>query len=156
MQDVVIRFTSTTAARSFLATTRRSLAAAEIVASASLPQVPGATRTTYFASTDQVGTGQAITLRDGDYVMVLSTFSAGSANAQPISETDAITMARAQRVAVARAVAAQGDGDRASGPIGWSIAAGFVVVFGAAVCLLAWRRRRNRTTPAWQSGPDAP
>ena len=65
--------------------------------------VPGAHRTTYFASTTQAGVGQAITLRAGVYVTLLSFFSAASGNAEPITQADAVRIARAQQAAMVSA-----------------------------------------------------
>ena len=73
------------------------------MSSGPLPAIPGARRTTYFASTTQAGVGQAITMRAGIYVDLLSFFSAASANAQPITPADAEQVARAQHAAMVAA-----------------------------------------------------
>ncbi len=63
--------------------------------------MPGAS--TYFAATNAGGVGQAITMRAGVYVDLLSFFSAASGNARPMSPADAERIARAQYAAMVRA-----------------------------------------------------
>jgi hypothetical protein len=99
VQDLLLRFPSTRGAQAFVAAARRALAAGEIVSSGPLAGVPGARRTTYFASTTP-GVGQAITMRAGLYVDLLSLFSAASAVAPPITPADAARVAQAQHAAM--------------------------------------------------------
>ena len=103
VQDLLVRFPSPVSAQVFEEAARHSLDSGEIVSSGPLPGVPGAHRTTYFASTSQAGVGQAITMRAGVYVALLSFFSAASGNPQPITPADAVRVARAQQAAMAAA-----------------------------------------------------
>ncbi len=103
VQDLLVRFPSLVGAQVFLQAAQHSLDSGEIVSSGPLPGVRGAHRTTYFASTTQAGVGQAVTLRVGVYVTLLSFFSAASGNAEPITQADAAGIARAQRAAMAAA-----------------------------------------------------
>jgi uncharacterized caspase-like protein len=149
VQDLLIRFPSPVGAQVFLQAAQQSLDSGEIVSSGPLPGVPGAHRTTYFASTTQAGVGQAITLRAGVYVTLLSFFSAASGNAGPITQADAVSIARAQQAAMA---AAPG-GTTPAAPLaprgvrlGWAALA--VAVLAAAVATPLWlRRRRERHGP---------
>ena len=100
VQDLLVRFPAAVGAQVFLQAAQHSLDSGEIVSSGPLPGVPGAHRTTYFASTTQAGVGQAITLRAGVYVTLLSFFSAASGNAGPITQADAVRIARAQQAAM--------------------------------------------------------
>ena len=65
----------------FLQAAQHSLETGEIVSSDPLPSIPGARRVTYFAATNQDGVGEAITMRAGVYVDLLSIFSAATGNA---------------------------------------------------------------------------
>ena len=103
VQDLLLRFSTVAGARTFLSSARHALANGEIVSSRPLPSIPGAERTTYFASTDAAGVGQTVTLRVGDYAVVLSFFSAASDNPAPITAASAERVARAQYDAVVRA-----------------------------------------------------
>jgi len=103
VQDLLVRFPSVVGAQVFEQAAQRSLDSGEIVTSGPLPDVPGAHRTTYFASTTQAGIGQAITMRAGVYVDLLSFFSAAAADPHPITPADAVRVARAQQAAMAAA-----------------------------------------------------
>ena len=149
VQDLLVRFPSPAAAQIFLRSAQHSLDSGEIVSSGPLPSVPGAHRTSYFGSTSQPGVGEAITVRAGDYVALLSFFSAASGDPQPISPADAARVAQAQTAAMA---AAPGGTDPASSVVtptslGWAALA--VAVLAAAVAApLVLRRRRARERAA--------
>lgn len=150
VQDLLVRFPSTVGAQVFLQAAQHSFQSGEIVSSGPLAGIPGARRTTYFASTTQAGVGQAITMRAGVYVDLLSFFSAASGTTQPITPADAEQVAVTQHKAM---VAAPGGTSALStttakkggslGSVG--IAALVVVVLAAAVATPALlRRRRDR------------
>jgi hypothetical protein len=151
VQDLVVRFSSTASARAFLSAAQHSLASGKVVSTAALPTIAGAMRTTYFASTTQVGVGQAITMRSGPYVVLLSIFSSSaSTNTQPITADDAVTIAQSQHAAVAKAATTPAKAQAHARPKtvgrgGWN----FVVaaaLFG--VFYLIWQRRtRRRASP---------
>jgi len=103
VQDLLVRFPSAAGARVFEQAAQHSLDSGEIVSSGPLPGLPGAHRTTYFASATQAGVGQAITMRAGLYVDLLSFFSAAAGDPQPITPADAVRVARAQRAAMTAA-----------------------------------------------------
>ena len=65
VQDLVVRFPTDAGAGAFVGAARRAIAHGEIVSSGPLRSIPGAQRTTYFASTNQAGVGQTITMRSG-------------------------------------------------------------------------------------------
>jgi hypothetical protein len=155
VQDLVVRFSSTSSAQSFVAAVQHSLSAGEIVSSAPLPEIPGAVRATYFGTTTHAGVGQAIALRTGTYVVVLSTFSTTAANAQPINESDAITLARAQRTAAGQAgvrPGARSPRHASRSALGPGIIAAGVL---ATVLLVVWSRRRlsEQTVPGSPQPP---
>ncbi len=153
VQDLLVRFPSTVGAQVFLQAAQHSLQSGEIVSSGPLAGIPGARRTTYFASTTQAGVGQAITMRAGIYVDLLSFFSAASATARPIAPADAERVAVAQHKAM---VAAPGGAAALSpttskkgvslGSVG--VAALVVAVLAAAVATPALLHRRRARTPA--------
>ncbi len=103
VQDLLVRFPNGVGAQVFLLAAQHSLETGEIVSSDPVPSIPGARRVTYFAATNQDGVGEAITMRAGVYVDLLSIFSAASGNAHPISPADAERLAEAQYAAMARA-----------------------------------------------------
>ena len=103
MQDLLVRFPNGVGAQVFLLAAQHSLETGEIVSSDTVPSIPGARRVTYFAATNQDGVGEAITMRAGVYVDLLSIFSAASGNAHPISPADAERLAEVQHAAMARA-----------------------------------------------------
>jgi hypothetical protein len=151
VQDLLVHFPSAPAAEVFLAAAEHALRSGEIVSSGPLPAVPGAHRTTYFSSSTQSGIGEAITVRAGVYVDLLSFFSAASGNTQPITPADAERVAVAQRTAM---VGAPGGAAAAPGPSGrrltpGSVAAAALVVVVLAVALatpaVLRRRRATRT-----------
>ena len=92
----MVRFPSATGAQVFLQAAQHSLESGEIVSKGPLPSVPGARLVTYFAATNESGVGEAITMRAGIYVALLSFFSAAAGNSQPITPADAEKVALAQ------------------------------------------------------------
>ncbi len=103
VQDLLVRFPNGVGAQVFLLAAQHSLETGEIVSSDPVPSIPGARRVTYFAATNQDGVGEAITMRAGVYVDLLSIFSAAPGNAHPISPADAERLADVQHAAMARA-----------------------------------------------------
>ena len=103
VQDLLVRFPDAAGAQVFLRAAQHSLESGEIVSSDALASIPGARRVTYFAATNQDGVGEAITMRAGIYVDLLSFFSAASGNAQPISPANAEKVAQAQYAAMVAA-----------------------------------------------------
>jgi hypothetical protein len=144
VQDLVVRFSTTADAASFVAAARRALANGEIVSSGPLPSVPGSERATYFASTNQAGVGQTVTVRVGDYAAVLSFFSAASGNSTPITTTSAERVAKTQYAALVSATSPMTvKSQRAGGSIGavgWTALA-LAVLAVVVATLLALRRR---------------
>ena len=148
----------------FLRAAQHSLDSGQIVSSDPLPSIAGARRVTYFAAADQDGVGEAVTMRAGRYVDLLSFFSAASGDARPVSPANAERVARAQHAAM---VAAPG-GATATGRAGTTkgVSAGTIgfavlvaAVLAAAVATPAFlradamagpvrRRRRGATTTA--------
>ena len=178
VQDLVVRFPSPTGAQVFLQAAQHSLETGEIVSKGPLASIPGARLVTYFATTNESGVGEAITMRDGTYVALLSFFSAATDNSQPITPADAEKVALAQHQSL---VSAPGGTDAtvparenhnsvssaalaptkkrlSSGDIAWAVVA--VVIIAAAVATPLWKHRRRqrgggvpRGEPA---GPVAP
>ena len=111
---------------------------------------------TYFAATNQDGVGEAITMRAGVYVDLLSFFSAASGNAQPISPANAERVAEAQHAAMA---AAPGGGNRrrrrsTQRPAPKkSVSAGTIVLAVVAVAVLAAGRGDAGPVAAAAPGP---
>ncbi|HWF16232.1 MAG TPA: hypothetical protein VG244_08650 [Acidimicrobiales bacterium] len=147
VQDLLVRFSATAGARAFVAAARRALAGGQIVSSGQLPAVPGAQRTTYFASTSQAGVGQAITLRVGASVAVLSFFSGASNNPGPITPAGAARVAKAQYAAMASAAGPTTRRAPAKGvswaDVGWTVLV-VAVLAAAVVTPLVLRRRLRR------------
>jgi hypothetical protein len=102
VQNLLVRFPNAVGAQVFLLAAQHSLESGEIVSSDKMPAIPGARRVTYFAATNTSGVGEAITMRAGVYVDLLSFFSAASGNAQPISPANAEEVAQAQYKAMAQ------------------------------------------------------
>jgi hypothetical protein len=158
VQDLLVRFPSVVGAQVFLQAAQHSLESGEIVSSDAVASIPGARRVTYFAATNKDGVGEAITMRAGIYVDLLSAFSAASGNAQPISPADAERVAEAQHAAM---VAAPGGAATATTEAGSkkgvsagtiALAVVVVAVLAAAVATPAVLRRRRGVEEA--SGPD--
>jgi hypothetical protein len=141
---LLVRFPTAAEAGAYVSAARRALARGEVVGSGPLSGVPGAQRTTYFASTTRAGVGQAVTLRVGTSVALLNFFSTASGNADPITPAAAERVAKAQYGAMAAAAgpkpAQPSTGGVSLGDVGWGVLA--VVVLAAAVATpLALRRR---------------
>ncbi len=173
VQDLVVRFPTTTGAQVFLQAAQHSLQSGEIVSKGRLPSIPGARVVTYFAATNESGVGEAITMRVGIYVALLSFFSAAAGNTRPITPADAEKVALAQHTSlvaapgghkgstVARSSASTSSAApsnkkaASSGDIGWAILV--VVVIAAAVATpLVLRRRRQRDDGPLVGGPAGP
>jgi len=151
IQDLVVAFSTTGAASAFFTAAQHALASGEIVSATSLSQPPGAFRTTYFATTTtQIGVGQAIALRSGPCVAIISFFSSNApSNTQPISTADAQLVANDQYASLAQAqhpAPARHHPAKAGSALPW-VGAGVAVVL--VVALMLWVRRRS-------SGPAAP
>ena len=117
---------------------QHSLESGEIVSSDKVSSIPGARRVTYFAATNEDGVGEAITMRSGVYVDLLSFFSAASGNAQPISPADAERVARAQYKAMDQAPGGAGGTTVAAGGASKKgVSGGTIVVVVAAVMILS-------------------
>jgi hypothetical protein len=148
VQDLLVRFPDAVGAKVFLRDAQHSLDSGEIVSSDPVPSIPGARRIVYIGATDHDGVGEAITMRAGRYVDLLSFFSAASGDARPVSPADAERVARAQHATL---VAAPGVGTRATGNAGTAkgVSAGTIgfavlvaAVLAAAVAAPAFLRRR--------------
>jgi hypothetical protein len=144
VRDLLVRCPSLSSARAFLNAVRRSIDTGETVGSAPLPTVPGARRTTYLASTAQGGVGQAVTMRAGRYVVVLSFVSLASGNPRPITAAAAERVARAQYAAMAAAPGGRDPAPPASGKswsgVVWAVLA-VIVLAGAVATPMLLRRR---------------
>lgn len=159
VQDLVVSFPTPAGARAFIGAARRAIEQGEIVSSGPLPSIPGARRTTYFASTDQPGVGQTITMRSAGYAAVLSFVSAASDNPAPITAASAERVAKAQYTAMASAAAAT----TTAGPprrgvsgsdVVWAVVA--VAVLAAAVATPLLLRRRRAGAAQGEIGSGAP
>ena len=87
----------------FLQAAQHLLQSGEIVSSDAMASIPGARRVTYFGATNHDGIGEAVAMRAGVYVDLLSFFSAASGNARPISPARAERVAGAQYTAMVQA-----------------------------------------------------
>jgi hypothetical protein len=173
VQNLLVRFPDAAGAQVFLLAAQHSLESGEIVSSDTVSTIPGARRVTYFAATNQDGVGEAVTMRSGVYVDLLSFFSAASGNAQPISPANAERVALAQYKSMARAPGGAGS---ATAPVGRGAAAkkggsgGTIVAAAVVVAVLSLavatpallRRRREAqeaaaaaVLPVTPSGGDA-
>ncbi len=162
VQDLVVRFPSSSGAQVFLQAAQKSLDSGEIVSKGPLASIPGARLVTYFAATNESGVGEAITMRSGAYVALLSFFSAAAGNKQPIAPADAQRVAQAQygalvtasggtngspastsatsHVAAAPATVKK---SASSSDIGWAILAVVIVALAVSTPIVL-RRRRER------------
>ena len=147
----------------FLGAAQHSLESGEIVSKGPLPSIPGARLVTYFAATNESGVGEAITMRAGIYVALLSFFSAAAGNSQPITPADAEKVALAQHASlvsasggkdatapareshnsVSSAVGAPAKKSTSSSDIGWAILAVVIIAAAVATPLLLHRRRQR-------------
>jgi hypothetical protein len=149
VQDLLVRFSSAAAAQVFLQAARHALDSGEIVGSGPVDSVPDAQRTTYFGTTNQPGVGEAITMRAGRYVALVSFFSSASGNPHPITPADATQVAKAQQAAMVRAPGGRDTSARGLtvSSLGW--AALTVGVLAAAVATpMVLRRRKARGVSA--------
>jgi hypothetical protein len=151
VQNLLVRFPNAVGAQVFLQAAQHSLESGEIVSSDAVAAIPGARRVTYFAATNQDGVGEAVTMRSGVYVDLLSFFSAASGNAQPISPANAQRVALAQYNAMTQAPGGAGS---AAAPkkaaTGGTIVLAVVVVavLSLAVATPALLRRRRAAQDA--------
>ena len=158
VQDLLVRFPDAVVAQVFLLAAQHALESGEIVSSDRLASIPGGRRVTYFAATDRSGVGEAITMRAGVYVVLLSFFSAAAGNAQPISPADAERVAQAQYTTMRHAPGGVASTTTTAGikkgVSGSAIALAVVVVavLALAVATPALLRRRRAGPDA---GPDA-
>jgi hypothetical protein len=170
VQDLLVRFPDAVGAQVFLQAAQHSLETGEIVSSDTVPSIPGARRVTYFAATNQDGVGEAITMRAGDYVDLLSIFSAASDNAHPISPANAEHLATVQHAAMARApggasgsaaaaTAATSGGSKkgvSAGTIGLAVVVVLIAAAAVATPGLLRRRRLTQEAAARLATDDAP
>jgi hypothetical protein len=147
VQILLVRFPSGSGAQVFLQAARHALESGEIVATGTVPSLPGSRLVTYFAATNESGVGEAISMQSGIFVALLSFFSAAAGNKQPITPADATRVAQAQHEAMA---AAPGGASPTTAPaahrlsigsVGWAVLA--VAVLAAAVATPMWLRRRR-------------
>lgn len=161
VQDLLVRFSTAGSATAFVDSVRHSLDSAQIISENALPSVPGAQRTTYYGATSDAGIGQAVTMRSGDYVDLLSFFSSATHNQSPITASDSTRIAEAQYDAMRDAPGGGGTpapvappaapGTSTSGVI-WAVLA--VVILASTLAVPLVLRRRGRTDPALRSEQD--
>jgi hypothetical protein len=151
VEILLLQFPSGASGRTFTTLAGRTLESPSVVSSGRLPAVPGAHLSTYVTS---AGLGQAVVLRAGDYVALLSFASVGSPGGTPVTAAHVQRVADAQHVALARASVASVAVAK-SGPtlrdLTW---AGLAVAVLAAGLLtpLVLRRRRERRLAAGSTG----
>jgi hypothetical protein len=160
VQDLLVRFPDPVRAQVFLQAAQRSLERGETVSSDPLPSIPGARRVTYFAPANQDGVGEAITMRAGVYVDLLSIFSAATGKAHPISPANAERLAESQQAAMARAPGgttpsgaptAGSKKGASAGTIGLAVVV--VAIVAAAVATPGLLRRRRLAQEAAAASP---
>jgi hypothetical protein len=166
VQNLLVRFPNAAGAQVFLLAAQHSLESGEIVSSDAMSAIPGARRVTYFAATNEDGVGEAVTMRSGVYVDLLSFFSAASGNAQPISPANAEQVALAQYKAMTDAPGGAGRTTGAAGSGAASkkgVTGGSIVLAVAAVAVLSLavatplllRRRRAAQDAATNAAADS-
>ena len=144
VQDLVVHFDSASGAEAFEKAAQHGLSSGEIIGTTPVASIPGAMRTTYFATTTQIGVGQAITLRVGDDVVLLSMFSANSPdNLAPITASDATTIAQAQFSAVKKSEVTPPRG-RQPAPPKRSLATEALFAVAIIILYALWARRSRR------------
>jgi hypothetical protein len=81
--------------------------------------------------------------------VIVSMFSAAEGNPRPITETDALTIARAQHTAVVEAAAhrAPAQHPRSHGSAWWSALAGASAAVAALVLFAVYRNRYDGRSP---------
>jgi hypothetical protein len=137
VQNLLVRFPNAVGARVFLLAAQHSLESGEIVSSDAVSAIPGARRVTYFAATNRDGVGEAVTMRSGVYVDLLSFFSAASGNAQPISPANAERVALAQYKAMTDAPGGAGSAGGTTAAAGNGATSGKGVTGGTIVLAVA-------------------
>jgi hypothetical protein len=166
VQNLLVRFPNAVGAQVFLLAAQHSLESGEIVSSDAVSTIPGARRVTYFAATNRDGVGEAVTMRSGVYVDLLSFFSAASGNARPISPANAERVALAQYKAMTDAPGGAGSTTAAAGngaTPGKGVTGGTFVLAVAAVAVLSLavatplllQRRRAAQDAAANAAADA-
>jgi hypothetical protein len=168
VQNLLVRFPNAVGAQVFLLAAQHSLESGEIVSSDAVSSIPGARRVTYFAATNQDGVGEAVTMRSGVYVDLLSFFSAASGNAQPISPANAERVALAQYKAMTQAPGGAGGATAAAASAAApkkSVTGGTIVLAVIVVAVLSLavatpallrRRRAAQEAAATTALPTAP
>ena len=159
VQDLLVRFPDPARAQVFLRAAQHSLETGEIVSSDPLPSIPGSRRVIYLPATNRDGVGQAITMRAGSYVDLLSIFSVAAGNAHATSPANADRLAEAQRAAMARApggattTRSSTDGTKGAsvGTIGLAVLV--VAIAAAAVAAPGLLRRRRLAQEAAAPSP---
>ena len=150
VQDLLVRFPTAASATAFVDAVRHSLDSAQIISKGPLSSVPNAERTTYYSTASDAGVGQAVTMRAGDYVDVLSFFSETAGNAGPIGAAEVERVAAAQWASMdkaqgaRKAVTTARPGTSRSGVV-WAVIA--VAVLTAAVLTPLVLRRRSGAEP---------
>jgi hypothetical protein len=166
VQNLLVRFPNAVGAQVFLLAAQHSLESGEIVSSNAVSTIPGARRVTYFAATNRDGVGEAVTMRSGVYVDLLSFFSAASGNSRPISPANAERVALAQYKAMTDAAGGAGSTTAAAGngaTPGKGVTGGTFVLAVAAVAVLSLavatplllQRRRAAQDAAANAAADA-
>jgi hypothetical protein len=143
VQILLLRFPAAAPARTFTTLAGRTLESPSVVSSGPLHAVPGARLSTYVTA---AGFGQAVVLRTGDYVALLSFVSLESPRAAPITTADVQRVVEAQRSALADA-SVTSVGVAKNGPtvsdLSWAVLA-VAVLAGGLITPLVLRRRRER------------
>jgi hypothetical protein len=165
VQDLLVRFPDDVGAQAFLQAAQRSLESGEIVSSDAMPSIPAARRVTYFAATNQDGVGEAVTMRAGVYVDLLSFFSAASAKGRPISPAKTEHVAQDQYAAMVQAPGgahpkpapptAASTKSVSAGTILFAVLVVAVLALAVATPALLRRRRDTSTTEGGATGPRA-
>ena len=147
VQILLLRFSSAASAGTFSTLADRTLESPTVVSSGPLPAVPGARLSTYVGG---AGFGQAVVLRAGGRVALLSFVSDESPRAAPITAADVERVAEAQHSTLERALVASGAVAK-NGPsfsdLTWAALAVAVLAAGL-ITPLELRRRRERRLAA--------
>jgi hypothetical protein len=155
VQDLVVRFSTVKGARIFDTSVVQALTSSEVVHSGPLTEIPGAFRTTYFAVTNKIGVGQAIAMRSGNYVAVLSFFSSNSAsNTAPITNSDAVRVAEAQHALISTSSTARPASKKSSGTSPFLVV-GLIIVIALIFFAVCRRWFKNSLSSSARSGTEA-
>jgi hypothetical protein len=149
---VLLRFSSAATVGTFTTRADRTLESSAVVSSGPLHGVPGARLSTYVRS---AGFGQAVVLRVGDTVALLSFLSGGTRRVTAITAADAERVSGAQRSALANSAfgpVAVAKNSPTVRDLAWAALAVGVLAAGL-VTPLVLRRRRERGLAA--GGPGA-